>query len=421
VSAGVAPSTASSMATAQHDVDVACAALGIDDAMSCMLREVKRELVVHFPVQFDDGSFQVFTGFRVQHNDARGPYKGGMRYSPSMTIDDCRALAMYMTWKSAVVDLPFGGSKGGVVCEPRSLSQTELERLTRRFTTELSILLGPEKDVPAPDLGTNSQIMAWMMDTLSMHAGYSIPASVTGKPIEIGGSRGRHASPGRGLAIVTLAVMQDHGISADGATVAIQGFGQVGAECARALRQSGMRVVAVSNSAGGVHDPSGLDVTRLLAAGDAGERLQGMGVGERLSNAELLALDVDVLVPAAVESQLHAGNADAVRARIIAEGANGPVTPEAEAILRDHGVIIIPDIVANAGGVVVSYFEWVQDLQAYFWPAGEVDNRLDAVMRQAYARVRDYSRHHEISLREAAYRIAVAAVAQATSVRGIYP
>jgi glutamate dehydrogenase (NAD(P)+) len=413
--------TGSAMATAQHEVDVACLALGIDDAMRCMLREVKRELVVHFPVQFDDGSFQVFTGFRVQHNDARGPCKGGMRFSPSMTIDDCRALAMYMTWKSAVVDLPFGGAKGGVVCDPRSLSHTELERLTRRFTTELSILLGPEKDVPAPDLGTNAQIMAWMMDTLSMHAGYSIPASVTGKPLEIGGSRGRHAAPGRGLAIVTLELMRDHRISAEGATVAIQGFGQVGAECARALSESGMRVVAVSNSAGGVHDARGLDVTELRARAGAGERLEATGIGDRLTNEELLALDVDVLVPAAIESQLHAGNANAVRARIIAEGANGPVTPEADSMLRERGVIIVPDILANAGGVVVSYFEWVQDLQAYFWPAGEVENRLDTVMQSAYQRVREYSRYQEISLRDAAYRIAVAAVAQATKVRGIYP
>lgn len=415
------PATGSAVATAQHEVDTACDALGIDDAMRRMLREVKRELVVHFPVQFDDGSFQVFTGFRVQHNDARGPCKGGMRYSPLMTIDVCRALAMYMTWKSAVVDLPFGGAKGGVVCEPRTLSQSELERLTRRFTTELSILLGPEKDVPAPDLGTNTQVMAWMMDTLSMHAGYSIPASVTGKPIEIGGSRGRHGAPGRGLAIVVLEVMRQHHISVEGTTVAIQGFGQVGAECARALSESGMRVVAVSNSAGGIYDPRGLDVAALRARVAAGERLDQMGVGEPLTNDELLALDVHVLVPAAVESQVHAGNADRVQARIIAEGANAPVTAEADAILHERGVILIPDILASAGGVVVSYFEWVQDLQAYFWPEGEVDNRLDTVMKQAYHRVHQYAGHHEVSLREAAYRIAVAAVAQATKVRGIYP
>ena len=415
------PATGSAVATAQLEVDAACEALGIDDATRRVLREVKRELVVHFPVQFDDGSFQVFTGFRVQHNDARGPCKGGMRYSPSMTIDLCRALAMYMTWKSAVVDLPFGGAKGGVVCEPRSLSQSELERLTRRFTTELSILLGPEKDVPAPDLGTNAQVMAWMMDTLSMHSGYSIPASVTGKPIEIGGSKGRNAAPGRGLAIVVLEVMRHHQISVDGTTVAIQGFGQVGSECARALSGRGMRVVAVSNSAGGMYDPRGLDVAALRARVATGDRLEQMGIGEPLTNDELLALDVDVLVPAAVETQLHAGNADQVRARIVAEGANAPVTPEADTILRERGVIVIPDILANAGGVVVSYFEWVQDLQAYFWPEGEVDNRLDEVMKQAYQRVHHYSNHHEIPLRDAAYRIAVAAVAQASNVRGIYP
>jgi glutamate dehydrogenase (NAD(P)+) len=418
-SAVARPGTA--VATAQQEVDVACEALGIPDAHRCMLREVKRELVVHFPVQFDDGSFRVFTGYRIQHNDARGPCKGGMRYSPVMTVDDIRALAMFMTWKAAVVDLPFGGAKGGVVCDPRSLSLSELERLTRRFTTEVSILLGPEKDIAAPDLGTNAQVMAWMMDTLSMHAGYSQPASVTGKPIEIGGSMGRHSAPGRGLAMVTLQVMRERGIVVDGATVAIQGFGQVGSECARALRASGMHVVAVTDSRGGVHNRAGLDVEALVATTARGERVSASGAGDRISNDELLALDVDVLVPAAVESQLHADNVGAVRARVVAEGANAPVTPEADAALRDGGVVVIPDILANAGGVVVSYFEWVQDLQAFFWPAGEVDNRLEVVMRRAYETVRDYAAVHEVPLRDAAYRIAVAKVAKATAVRGIYP
>ena len=402
-------------------MDIAAEALGLDDAIRCVLREVKRELVVHFPVGFDDGSFAVFTGFRVQHNIARGPAKGGVRFHPRMTLDDARALAMFMTWKAAVVDLPFGGAKGGVICDPRTLSAAELERLTRRFTTEISILLGPEKDIPAPDLGTTPQVMAWMMDTLSMHAGYSIPAAVTGKPIDIGGSAGRDSAPGRGLSMVAVRAMRDGGLAVDGATVAVQGFGQVGAHCARALRDSGMKVVAVSDSSGGVHRGAGLDIDALVDHRSQGERLVDSDAGERISNSELLALDVDVLVPAAVESQIHAGNVDAVRARVIAEGANAPVTYDADIVLADRGVLVIPDILANAGGVVVSYFEWVQDLQAFFWAQGEVENRLEDIMLRSYEGVRDLARQREVSLRDAAYQIAVAKVARATEVRGIYP
>ena len=418
-----APATGSmsAFATAQRLVDDAAEALGLEDSQRCVLREVKRELVVHFPVELDDGSFEVFTGFRVQHNIARGPAKGGVRYQATMTLDDARALAMFMTWKAAVVDLPFGGAKGGVVCDPRRLSVSELERLTRRFTTEISLLLGVERDIPAPDLGTTPQVMAWMMDTLSMHAGYSVPASVTGKPIDIGGSEGRLSAPGRGLAVVTHQALRDRGIEAEGATVAIQGFGQVGGQCARILTQNGLRVVAISDSTGGVHREGGVDVYAAISHRDHGGRIADSPLGDHITNAELLELDVDVLVPAAVESQIHTGNAGRVRARVIAEGANAPLTPEADRELAERGVLIIPDIVANAGGLVVSYFEWVQDLQAYFWGAAEVDAKLEHVMNRSYETVREEAQRERLSLREAAYRIAVAKVARATAVRGIYP
>ena len=407
--------------TAQAEVDAACAALHLPDSMRCVLREVKRELTVHFPVEFDDGSFAVFTGYRIQHNHARGPSKGGVRYHPRVTLDDVRALAMFMTWKAAVVDLPFGGAKGAVVCDPRSLSISELERMTRRFTTEISILLGPERDIPAPDLGTSPQVMAWMMDTLSMHAGYSIPASVTGKPKPIGGSEGRHGAPGRGLAVVTVHALHDQRLPVEDATVAIQGYGKVGSECARSLAAHGMRVIGVSDSAGGVHNESGIDLDALSRRVADGGRVSASGLGDVVSNAELLSLDVDVLVPAAVESTIHAGNASTIRARVISEGANAPVTSDAARELTDRGVLIIPDILANAGGVVVSYFEWVQDLQAFFWEAGEVERRLQKIMVRAYETVRDVATAEECTLRDAAYRIAVAKVAEATEVRGIYP
>jgi glutamate dehydrogenase (NAD(P)+) len=415
----MAPATA--FADARRRVDAACEALGVDQAIRAVLREIKRELVVHFPVAFDDGSHAVFTGFRVQHNIVRGPAKGGLLYSPTMTIDDVRALAMVMTWKSAVVDLPFGGAKGGVICDPRRLSVAELERLTRRFTSEIALLIGPEKDIPAPDMGTTPQIMAWIMDTISMNAGYSVPASVTGKPVEIGGTAGRDSAVGRGLTNVTLWSLQELGIDPVGATVAIQGFGRVGAECALALAEAGLRVVAVTDSHAGVHRPEGLDVAALANHVLFGGRVSDSGAGEVISPAELLELDVDVLVPAAVRAQIHSGNAARVRARVIAEGANAAITPDADPVLDASGVRVIPDILASAGGVVVSYFEWVQDLQALFWEEGEVMRRLEQVMRRAYEHVCAVATEHNLSLREAAYRVAVDRVARATEVRGIYP
>jgi glutamate dehydrogenase (NAD(P)+) len=415
------PPTSSAFADAQRRVDAAAEALGLAPGIRAVLREIKRELVVHFPVEFDDGGHTVFTGFRVQHNIVRGPAKGGLLYSPQLTIDDVRALAMVMTWKSALVDIPFGGAKGGVVCDPRRLSNAELERLTRLFTTEISLLIGPEKDIPAPDIGTTPQIMAWIMDTLSMHAGYSVPASVTGKPVEIGGTMGRDSAVGRGLTMVTLWSLADLGIDPVGATVAIQGFGPVGAACAVSLAEAGLRVVAVTDRRAGVHRAGGLDVAALIAHRDAGGRVSESGAGDVISPAELLELDVDVLVPAAVQSQIHAGNAARVRARVVAEGANAAITPDADPVLDAAGIRVIPDILASAGGVVVSYFEWVQDLQALFWEEGEVVRRLEQVMRRAYLLVTAMAAERRTSLRDAGYRLAVDRVARATEVRGIYP
>lgn len=411
----------SALSIAQRQLESAADALGLDEAVRVVLRTVKRELVVHFPVEMDDGSFRLFTGYRVQHNIARGPAKGGLRYHPRLTLDDVRALAMYMTWKTAVVSLPFGGAKGGVVCDPRSLSVGELERMTRRFTTEISLIVGPDRDIPAPDLGTDAQVMAWIMDTLSMHAGFSVPASVTGKPTSIGGSEGRYTAPGRGLALVTLQAMRDRGIDPSGATVAVQGFGKVGSASAQVLAESGLRVVAVSDSTGGVHRGTGLDLNALLALRAQGGRVSDYAGAERITNEELLTLDVDVLVPAAIEAQVTRDNAEKVRARVIAEGANAPVDPDADAILNDRGVLILPDILANAGGVVVSYLEWVQDLQAYFWAAGEVNARLREVMIRSYQEVTARAEQRDLDLRTAAYELAVEKVAQATEVRGVYP
>jgi glutamate dehydrogenase (NAD(P)+) len=411
----------SALSIAQRQFDATADAIGLDDSLRAMLREVKRELVVHFPVEMDDGSFRVFTGFRVQHNIARGPAKGGLRYHPSMTLDDARALAMYMTWKTAVADVPFGGAKGGVICDPHQLNLNELERLTRRFTTEISLIVGPDRDIPAPDLGTGPQVMAWIMDTLSMHAGYSVPASVTGKPQSIGGSEGRFTGPGRGVTMVTVLAMRDAGMDPSGARVAIQGFGKVGGVCAELLSAEGMTVVAVSDSTCGLYRAEGLDLTALRHLKEEGGHFTDYGGAEQLDREELLTLDVDVLVPAALEAQISERNADRVRAKVIAEGANAPLTTEADAMLEAKGVLILPDILANAGGVVVSYFEWVQDIQAYFWGSGEVNSRLREVMTRSYQQVRAEAQSHGVTLRDAAFRIAVTKVAEATRVRGIYP
>lgn len=411
----------SALSIAQRQFDATADAIGLDDSLRAVLREVKRELVVHFPVEMDDGSFQVFTGFRVQHNIARGPAKGGLRYHPSMTLDDARALAMYMTWKTAVADVPFGGAKGGVICDPHALTLAELERLTRRFTTEISLIVGPDRDIPAPDLGTGPQVMAWIMDTLSMHAGFSVPASVTGKPQAIGGSEGRFTGPGRGLTMVTVLAMRDAGLDPSGARVAIQGFGKVGGVSAELLSAEGMTVVAVSDSTCGLYRAEGLDLMALRHLKEEGGHFTDYGGAEQIDGDEVLTLDVDVLVPAALEAQISRRNADSVRAKVIAEGANAPLTTDADAALNARGVLILPDILANAGGVVVSYFEWVQDIQAYFWGSGEVNSRLREVMTRSYQQVRGEALANGITLRDAAFRIAVTKVAEATRVRGIYP
>ena len=407
-------------AAALAQFDRAAEQIDLDPNLRNVLRCPKRELTVNFPVEMDDGSISVFTGYRVQHNVTRGPAKGGIRYHPSADLDEVRALAMWMTWKCAVMNLPYGGAKGGVTVEPRTLSRHELENLTRRYATEIIPLMGPDSDVPAPDMGTNMQVMAWIMDTYSMHVGYSVPAVVTGKPVAIGGSEGREQATSTGLLVATQALLERLGRPASG-TVAIQGAGNVGLNALQLFSEAGFTVVAISDSSGGVYDPRGVDTKRLSEHVQRGGWVAECDVGDRISNAELLGLDVDVLAPAAIEGQIHAGNANDVRARLIVEGANGPVTPEADAILGDRGVIIVPDILANAGGVTVSYYEWVQGMQHFFWSSEEINQLLSDHMRRAAQQVWDLAEDRGVNLREAAYQIAVGRVAEATQLRGIYP
>jgi len=407
------------MAVAQFDE--AADRLGLSQAMRAILRKPKRELIVNFPVRMDDGDVEMFTGYRVQHNINRGPAKGGIRFSPEVSLDEVRALAMWMTWKCAVVGIPFGGAKGGVICDPHKLSRAELERLSRRYATEISILIGPDSDIPAPDMNTNPQIMAWMMDTFSMHKGYSIPAVITGKPLAIGGSEGRLEATARGVQYVTLEAMHDLGMRPEDSSVVIQGFGNVGSISARLLHELGCKILAVSDMHGGVYKPHGIDIHRALRYSKEHGSLKGLPETEPVTNAELLELPCDVLVPAALENQVTAKNALRVKARLIIEAANGPTTPEADRILNDRGVMIVPDILANAGGVTVSYFEWVQDLQRFFWSEHEIDNRLESIMTRAYRAVRAKTDEQETNMRMGAYLLAVARVAEATEIRGVYP
>jgi glutamate dehydrogenase (NAD(P)+) len=406
---------------AQKRFDTAADVVGIADDTRRVLREPKRELTVHFPVRHDDGSVRVYTGYRVQHNISRGPAKGGIRYSPGLTLDTIKALAMLMTWKCAVVGIPFGGAKGGVSVDPTALSVRELEHLTRRYATEIAVLIGPEKDIPAPDLGTTPQVMAWIMDTISMHTGHSVTASVTGKPVDVGGSEGRIEASGRGVTYLTLEALKYLHVEEETPTVAVQGFGQVGASTVRLLTEAGLRVVAVSDSRGATYNPHGLDLSALGEHRKVRRTVAGFRKGQDMSPAELLELPVTVLVPAAVEQQITERNADRIRARLITEAANAAVSPEADALLNERGIFVLPDILANSGGVVVSYFEWVQDLQAFFWEEEEINTKLHHVITRAFYEVLHTSVNKRVDLRTAAYALAVQRVANASVVRGIYP
>ena len=411
--------------TAQAQLRQVAATLDIDPGMVELLASTKRELTVNFPVRMDDGSIRMFTGYRVHHNDARGPVKGGIRYSPYVTLDEVRALAMWMTWKCAVVNLPYGGAKGGVIVDPQSLSERELERMTRRYATEIDIIIGPAVDIPAPDLGTNAQIMAWIMDTISMQHDYSMPGIVTGKPVEIGGSLGRVEATGRGVTVIVIEACKRRGIELQGARVAVQGFGNVGSVTARLLHEAGARVVAVSDSQGGVYSPDGLDVPTIYAH----RRERGLLPDEALermphrdvTNAELLELPVDILIPAAIEGQITGENAPRIQAAMVVEAANGPTTSGGDAVLAERGIYMVPDILANAGGVIASYFEWVQDLQSFFWEESEVNQRLERIITNAFNEVSAVADSRGVRMREAAYVVALQRVVEAIRLRGIFP
>ncbi|MEV4163669.1 Glu/Leu/Phe/Val family dehydrogenase [Nonomuraea dietziae] len=404
--------------SALHQLGQAAEELGLDDGLRTMLATPRRSLTVSVPVRREDGSLDVVQGFRVQHNVSRGPAKGGIRFHPSTDIHEVTALAMWMTWKCALVGIPYGGAKGGVSVDPTVLSTRELERLTRRYVNEILPLIGPEKDIPAPDVGTDEQTMAWIMDTYSVNAGYSVPGVVTGKPMTLGGSLGRTGATSRGVQIATLTAL---GRSPEGVTVAVQGFGKVGALAAQYLADAGARVVAVSDVGGAVHNSSGLDVADLRAWVTETGSVAGYRHADALAHDELLELDVDVLVPAALEGAITASNAPRVRARLIVEGANGPTTPEADEILAAQGTTIVPDILANAGGVIVSYLEWVQNMQAYSWSASEVEVRLRDLMEGAFSEVKSVAAARGLTLRQAAHVIGVGRVAEAHQMRGLYP
>jgi glutamate dehydrogenase (NAD(P)+) len=407
---------------AVHQLTAVAGRLNLDPGMLDVLRHCKREFTVNFPVQMDDGSIRVFTGYRIHHNEARGPVKGGLRYSLNVSLDEVRALAMWMTWKCAVANLPYGGAKGGVMVDPRSVSRRELERLTRRFAAEIDMLIGPDEDVPAPDMGTDAQVMAWIMDTYSMMHGHSVPAVVTGKPVTIGGSSGRVEATGRGVLYVTQKACAARGVKLAGARVAVQGFGNVGSVAAKLLDDAGAKIIAVSDTNGAIYDPNGLgDIDDMLALRHEHGYIPAGHPGRHITNAEMLELDVDILIPAALEGQIHAGNARNIRAPMIIEAANGPTTPDADAILAERGVYVVPDILANAGGVIVSYFEWVQDLQSFFWEEDEVNARLKRIIERAFDEVAALRDEHDVTMREAAYMLAVRRVVEATQARGIFP
>ncbi|HUL38519.1 MAG TPA: Glu/Leu/Phe/Val dehydrogenase [Thermodesulfobacteriota bacterium] len=407
---------------ARKQVDIAAKHLNLDPGSVDKLKNTKRELIVHFPIQMDDGSVKIFTGYRVQHNVARGPAKGGIRYHPDVDLDEVRALAMWMTWKSAVVNIPFGGAKGGVQCNPKDMSLHEIEHLTRRFTWEISMMLGPEQDIPAPDVYTNPQVMAWMMDTFSTLKGYSVPGVVTGKPIELGGSLGRFEATGRGVVITSLEALKHLKMPVEGVKVIIQGCGNVGGIAAMHFHRLGAKVIAISDSQKGLFNEKGLDVMRALEYKAKYKCFVCETKDEtEITNQELLELKCDILVPAAIENQITERNAPRIKAKIIAEGANGPTTPEADEILNDKEIFIVPDILANAGGVTVSYFEWVQNLQELIWSEEEVLDRLTRIMQKGFKEVLEISLSKKIPMRTAALVLGIGRVAEATRLRGLYP
>jgi len=393
----------------------------IDDRLVNVLQECKKALIVSVPVAMDDGSTRAFEGYRVTHNVARGPSKGGIRYHPDVTLDEVKALAMWMTWKCALMNIPFGGAKGGVICDPKKLSRGELERMTRRFTSEIINEIGPEKDIPAPDVGTDGTVMAWIFDTYSMNKGHSVLGVVTGKPLNVGGSLGRLEATARGGLYTIQEAVRKRELSLEGLRVAVQGFGNVGSYLAKFLVEEGSTVVAISDSTAGLYNPKGIDISAALAHKQETGTLRGLRGADEVTNDELLLVDCDVLAPCALEQVITEDNADKVKATIICEGANGPLTPAADDILEDKGVLVLPDILANAGGVVVSYFEWVQGLQEYFWKEPEVNSKLRDIVTRAFNETWQVAQERQVAMRPASYGVAVGRVAQATITRGLYP
>ena len=406
---------------AVQQFELAAAKLNLSEDMREILRQPKRELIVHFPVRLDNGHIKTFTGYRVQHNVNRGPAKGGIRYSPDVTLDEVKALAMWMAWKCAVVGIPYGGAKGGVICDPKHMSPAELERMTRRYTTEISIVIGPHSDIPAPDVNTNPQVMSWIMDTISMHEGYSVPACVTGKPLSIGGSEGRNDATATGVLFVTRQAARRIGMSLRGARVSIQGYGNAGAVAARLFHNEGCKIVAVSDTHGGIYNEAGLDPALVLRHKQERGSVVGFPDAQEVSVQSVLEVPCDILIPAAVEGVITEANAWRVQARIVSEAANGPTTPEADVILFKRGIVVVPDILANAGGVTVSYFEWVQDLQSFFWGVEEITAKLEVIMNRSFAAVAEKADQYSCDMRLAANMLAIARVAEATQTRGIHP
>jgi glutamate dehydrogenase (NAD(P)+) len=400
--------------------DLAAHKLNLDEGLWKVLRYPTREIILHIPVQMDDGHLEVFTGFRVQHSIARGPAKGGIRYAPDVTLDEVRALASWMTWKCAVVNIPFGGAKGGVICDPHKMSMGELERMTRRYTAELVEFIGPEKDVPAPDVNTNEQVMAWMMDTYSMHMRQTVTAVVTGKPINIGGSRGRREATGRGVLIVCEQAIKKLGLNRESSRVIVQGFGNVGSNAARLMAAAGYKIIGIDEVSGGLYNKNGIDVEALWEYRQKNGTIQGFPGAEKFAAGGLITEDCEILIPAATENQITSRNVDRVKCKILAEGANGPTTAAADEVLADKGVFVIPDILANAGGVTTSYFEWVQDRQGYFWKESLVNEQLEEIMVSAFDDVVRYAETHHVHNRIAAYMLAIDRVAYTIKQRGIY-